>query len=197
MKQRNSMENSCFSLIFHFLPNQPMKETSISGVAYQLWTQKLYAPPCGGPWQVTMETGGPGIPFRWNFSSRCQHRGRSGWEKVIGWPHYHADHPVQLRRLFQFQHLSQSMHAWYAENAELSLSLDKEEEEIKKSAYILKQSDFKAITKSNNSLGKRVIVHCFAIFKVTRHHIVRTDGRVALRFYFNTLWSREMQEISD
>lgn len=85
------------------------------------------------------------------------------------------------------------MHAWDAKNAALTLSLDKGE----KNAYILKQSDFKAITKSNNSLGKRVIVHCFAIFKVTRHHIVRTDGRAGLRFYFNTLWSREIQEISD
>ncbi len=60
----NSMENSCFSLIFHFLPTQPMKGTSISGVFCQLWTPKTSCTTLG---ELLWKLEGLGCPLGGTF----------------------------------------------------------------------------------------------------------------------------------
>lgn len=118
MRHRNSTENSCFILIFHFVSNpQPIKGTSISGVSCQLWTPKTSCTTLG---ELLWKLEGLGCPLDRTFPADANTEGHSGWENVFGWPHYHADHPVQLSWLFQFQYLSQSMHAWCAEEAAIA-----------------------------------------------------------------------------
>lgn len=73
MKKRNSMENRCF----HFLPNQSWKETSFSRV------EKLHAPQCGALSQVTMETGGPGIPLGGTLPVDANTEGVQGESKLL------------------------------------------------------------------------------------------------------------------